>query len=153
MNEIIAIVGRIAADPTLERTATGIPHLRLRVATTPRRRDGASGEWVDDESNFYGVDAYRSLAENAHGSLRKGDRVFVCGRLRLRRWQTAEKSGTSPEITADALGPDLRWGTTTFHAVRSGSRTEDEPAGDGDADTSEEWAVPAGDLADLATPF
>lgn len=152
MKDRISIVGRIVTEPTLDETATGVPHLRMRVATTARRRDAQSGEWVDDDSNFYGVDAYRALADNAHGSLRKGDRVIVAGRLRLRQWKTEDRSGTSPEIAADALGHDLLWGTTMFH--QRSPRSGEQRAGAGDGEPAG-WAIPEpGDDDDgTATPF
>ena len=53
-------------------------------------------------------------------SVRKGERVVVHGRLRLRAWENGEKSGTAIEIEADSIGHDLAWGTTTLTKVRVG---------------------------------
>ena len=58
--------------------------------------------------------------------MRKGDRIVVQGRLRLRAWENGEKSGTAVEIEAESIGHDLAWGITTLTKVRR------EPAGDGD---------------------
>jgi len=70
---------------------------------------------------WFTVTAFRRLAENAAASLEKGDRVIVQGRLRVRPWESGEKSGISVEIDADAIGHDLAWGTTVFSRSLSSS--------------------------------
>jgi single-strand DNA-binding protein len=55
------------------------------------------------------------------GSLAKGGRVVVLGRLQQRRW-TAEDSRPRSvvKVLAEELGPSLRWATaTTTRATRS----------------------------------
>lgn len=58
--------------------------------------------------------AFRQLGENAKASLRTGDSVIVTGRLKIRNWESNGKHGTSVDIEADAIGHDLRWGTTAY---------------------------------------
>jgi single-strand DNA-binding protein len=69
---------------------------------------------VDNGTNWYTVTAFRQLALNTNSSLRKGERVVVSGRLRMRDWTAGERAGTSIEIDADAIGHDLSWGTASF---------------------------------------
>jgi len=40
--------------------------------------------------------------------------VLVAGKLRIRDWENGEKSGTTVDIEADAVGHDLAWGSTVF---------------------------------------
>ena len=54
------------------------------------------------------------IAINAVPSLSKGDRIVVSGRLRIRDWQTDDRTGTNVEIEAETLGHDLFWGTAEF---------------------------------------
>ncbi|NKX49437.1 single-stranded DNA-binding protein, partial [Arthrobacter deserti] len=55
------------------------------------------------------------LAQNIGSSLRKGDRVVVTGKLQLRQWTDEDgRHGTAPEIIADSVGHDLKWGTAKF---------------------------------------
>jgi len=58
--------------------------------------------------------AFRQLAINAAGSVSKGERILVTGKLRVRDWDNGERAGTSVEIEADALGHDLCWGNSAF---------------------------------------
>jgi single-strand DNA-binding protein len=65
-------------------------------------------------TNWYTVTAFKQMAVNAAMSITKGDRVVAIGMLKVRDWDNGERSGTSVEIEATALGHDLEWGTTEF---------------------------------------
>ena len=43
----ITVVGNVVADPELRFTSTGAAVATFRVASTPRRYDSQSGQWVD----------------------------------------------------------------------------------------------------------
>ncbi|MFV0318935.1 MAG: single-stranded DNA-binding protein [Microbacterium sp.] len=136
MSESITVVGNITA-PELKVTADGVEILNFRIASTERRYDKAEETWMDGVTSWYSVSAFRRLADHGHRSFRKGDRVMVSGRLRMRSWETPTKKGVTAEIDADMLGHDLLWGTTTFHRDGGPSRpaSESEP-------TDSPWAVP-----------
>jgi single-strand DNA-binding protein len=113
MNEDrITVTGVVGSDPRPYLSSKGLPITTFRLASSPRVFDRERGEWRDGETNWYSVSAFRRLADNTALSLRKGEHVVVTGKLRLRAWQTAEKSGTSAEIDADAIGHDLSWAVT-----------------------------------------
>ena len=114
MSETITVVGNIT-EPEFKITPNGVEILNFRIASTQRRYDREEEKWTDGATSWYSVSAFRRLAAHAHRSLRKGDRVMVTGRLRLRDWETPVKKGVTAEIDADAVGHDLLWGTTTFH--------------------------------------
>ncbi|KTR78023.1 hypothetical protein NS234_04995 [Microbacterium oxydans] len=114
MIDTLTIVGRVATDPTQTQTGGGVPVTNFRLATTHRRFDAATQTWTDSGTNWYSVAAFRHLGENAKASLRTGDSVIVTGRLKIRNWESNGKHGTSVDIEADAIGHDLRWGTTAY---------------------------------------
>lgn len=150
MTENIVVVGNIASEPTLAVGDSGIPRVRFRLANDCRERDPRTGEWRDGETSFYSVTAFRALGEHAYASLRKGDRVIVTGRLRISEWVDGELKRSSADITADALGPDLRWGTTSFHG------TKREQTGDAEASASLDDfpdAIAVLDAAEVPAPF
>lgn len=122
MNETtLTVCGNVVADPRHVVTGDGLPITSFRLASTARRFDRARGEWLDGETTFVGVSCFRSAAVHAADSLRKGERVLVHGRLRVRPWQNEERSGTSVEIEALALGHDLAFGRSSFvRASRAG---------------------------------
>ena len=114
MTDHISLTGVVATTPRSLRTAEGLAITSFRLASAQRRWDRAAGTWSDGETNWYTVTCFRSLAENAAASVAKGERVVVAGRLRVRPWESGDKSGTSVEVDADALGHDLLWGRTAF---------------------------------------
>jgi single-strand DNA-binding protein len=105
----ITIAGNLVDDPELRFTPAGQPVARFRVASTPRFRDNASGEWKDGDSLFLTCNVWRQAAENVAESLQRGMRVIVQGRLRQRSYETKEgEKRTVYEIEVDDVGPSLR---------------------------------------------
>jgi single-strand DNA-binding protein len=105
----ITIVGNLVDDPELRFTPSGQPVARFRVASTPRFRDNATGEWRDGDSLFLTCNVWRQAAENVAESLTRGMRVIVSGRLRQRSYETKEgEKRTVYEVEADEVGPSLR---------------------------------------------
>lgn len=176
MSTNVTVIGTIATEPKSVNLTSGAQLCTFRLANGERRYDADKKTWVDGHTNWFTVNAYRSLAVNALASLNKGDRVMVFGRLRVKQWEAGEKSGTSVEIDAEALGPELRWGTTKYQrqspqqetslpGEESGSSSAQEVSdsteladGNGDAsaghspdeETGAGWFVPA---EDGANPF
>lgn len=131
MNEHITVVGNIANAPEPRSLPGGEPIARFRLAATSQKRQ-QDGTWVDAHTSWYTVSAYRRLAEHVLASLTKGQRVIVTGRFRVRHWEAGDKQGTEAEIDADAVGPDLLFGTATFHRDernRVATRPQEESAG------------------------
>lgn len=114
MSESITVVGTIGSAPQGHTTQTGRHVTSFRLACTPRVRDRETGEWRDGATNWYSIAVWEQLGRNALGSLHKGERAIVSGRLRLRQWEKDERSGMDAEITATAIGHDLKWGTAQF---------------------------------------
>lgn len=114
MTDRITVAGVVGSDPRHHVTAQGLAITSFRLASTHRYFDRAKGSWEDGETNWYTIATFRNLAVNAARSVRKGERVVVHGRLRLRAWDTGEKSGLAVEIEADAVGHDLTWGTSSY---------------------------------------
>jgi single-strand DNA-binding protein len=108
-------------------TADGLPITSFRVASSNRRFDKAKGIWVDGETNWYTITAFKQLAINVAASINKGDRIFVQGVLRVRDWDNGERSGTSVEIEAEAMGHDLTWGNSIFTRTVLVREPEPEP--------------------------
>jgi single-strand DNA-binding protein len=128
--DIITITGIVATTPRHLITSEELAITSFRFATTERRFDRSSDQWIDGDTNWFTVTAFRTLAHNVSKSVHKGDRLIVIGKLRIRDWATEDKAGTNVEIDAEALGHDLMWGTSTF----SRNTTSVEPAtGEGNA--------------------
>jgi single-strand DNA-binding protein len=134
MAENLVVRGLIATDPRLIETDKGLSVLSFRLAAPQRRFDAEAGRRTSDQTNWFSVSSFRKLAENSHNSLAKGDRVLVSGKLKIRDWDNGERSGTSVELDAEAIGHDLTFGTTEFRQA--------EPAEE-DSEDSEAELQPA----------
>ena len=109
MNQV-ALVGNITDDPELRYTQSGAALANFTVAVSHRSKH--NGEWQDVSDGFFRCTAWRSVAENAAKSLKKGARVFVAGKLVQRSWE--DKDGgkrQSVEIQVTNVGPDLQFAT------------------------------------------
>lgn len=112
--ETTTITGLVATTPRHLITKDGLPITSFRLASSNRRFDRASMEWVDGETNWFTITTYRTLAVNTATSIGKGDRVIVSGELLIRDWDNGTNAGTSVELSASSIGHDLSWGTSTF---------------------------------------
>ena len=114
MPDAITLTGLVATAPRHLVTSEGLPITSFRLASTQRRFDRSQEKWIDGETNWYTVTAFRQLALNSNASVDKGQRVIVTGRLKIRDWENGERSGTTIEIEAESIGHDLSWGTAAF---------------------------------------
>jgi single-strand DNA-binding protein len=121
MSDTIVLTGIVATPPRHIVTAEQLPITSFRLASTQRRFDRSQQRWVDGDTNWYTVTSFRQLATNAAGSIGKGDRVVVSGRLRIRDWDTGERKGTNIDVEADVIGHDLAWGTSSYTRTMSTS--------------------------------
>jgi single-strand DNA-binding protein len=84
INRVI-ITGNLTRDPELRSTGSGLAVCGLRIATNTRRKDGATGEWVD-KANYFDVTIFGRQGENAAQYLSKGRPVAIDGRLEWREF-------------------------------------------------------------------
>jgi single-strand DNA-binding protein len=122
-----SVTGYVASEPHRAVTPTGVPTMTMRLAWTPRKFNSGSGGWSDEPSCFVTVKCWRSLAENAYLSLRKGMPVLVSGTLRIREYDSKDGTRrTAVDIHANAIGHDLSRGIATFEKLH---RTQGQQAG------------------------
>ena len=139
MSENFTVSGLVATTPRHLVTQEGLPITSFRLASSKRRYDRTKRAWVDGETNWFTITSFRQLAINSATSISKGDRIVASGRLKVRDWDNGERSGTSVEIEADCLGPDLSWGTAEFtRTVLVREDPEDQDLEDSDLDSESE---------------
>lgn len=88
----VSIVGRLAADPDLRTTPSGVSVTSFRVAV---RRDKDNTDWLD-------VVAWRKTAELVCQYFTKGDSIGITGSIQTRSYE--DKNGnkrTAVEIVAN----------------------------------------------------
>jgi single-strand DNA-binding protein len=114
--------GWVGNDVT-HRDVNGVTVVNLRVASTPRIK--RKGQWMDGDTTWYSVSAWRALADNIRDSVKKGDAVIVHGRLRSEAWQREDGQMSSTlMVEASFVGHDLCRGTSTFARSTKQERNE-----------------------------
>jgi single-strand DNA-binding protein len=138
MNETqLTITGNLVDAPELRFTPGGQPVARFRIASTPRYRDSATGEWKDGDSLFLTCVAWRQLAEHIAESLEKGMRAIITGRLRQRTYETKEgEKRTVYELQVDDAGCSLSRATAKVTKV---SRTSGTGPSSADGEETGHW--------------
>lgn len=111
---IITVIGNLTADPELRYTQNGKAVANFTIASTPRTFDRQANEWKDGDALFLRSSAWGDLGEHVVGSLTKGSRVIVQGRLKQRSYDDRDgNKRTSIELEVDEIGPSLRYATAT----------------------------------------
>jgi single-strand DNA-binding protein len=102
VNKVI-VVGNRGADPETRDLPSGEAVTNIRVATTDRWKDKASGE-MKEATEWHRIAFFGRLAEVAGEYLKKGSQVYVEGSLRTRKWQDKEGHDRySTEIRGDVM--------------------------------------------------
>ncbi|MFN5097930.1 MAG: single-stranded DNA-binding protein [Limnohabitans sp.] len=102
VNKVI-IVGNLGADPETRYLPSGDAVTSIRVATTDRYKDKATGE-MREATEWHNISFFAKLAEIAGQYLRKGSQVYVEGSLRTRKY--TDKNGVekyATDIRADSM--------------------------------------------------
>lgn len=97
---VVAIMGRLAADPQMRQTQSGKSVASFRVAVDRGRKD-ANGQ---NQTDWLDVVAWDKTADFVSRYFTKGSRIAVSGRLQSRNYQ--DKNGnnrTAIEIVANQV--------------------------------------------------
>ena len=114
MSDNITVRGFVASEIRTSTTPGGVATATFRMGATERRFDRAASTWVDGNTNWFTVQGYRQLAGNIGCSIKKGQRVIVVGRLKMRSWEKDGRVYHVAEIDAESVGHDLMWGSANF---------------------------------------
>lgn len=101
MLNVVAIMGRLVADPELKTTQSGNSVCTFRIAVD--RSYVSQGE--ERQADFITVTAWRKTAEFVSKYFQKGSMISVQGRLETRQYQ--DKNGnnrTATEVLAAEVG-------------------------------------------------
>ena len=142
VNKVI-LVGNLGADPETKYLPSGDAVTNIRVATTDRWKDKASGE-TKEATEWHRIAFFGRLAEIAGEYLKKGSQVYVEGRIRTRKWQDKEgQDRYSTEIVADTM--------QMLGSRAGGGEPRGEPAGARPAESKPAAAAkkPAGKFDDM----
>jgi single-strand DNA-binding protein len=151
MTDTITVRGFVATEIRSSTTPGGVATASFRLGSTDRRYDRGSSTWVDGNTNWFTVQGYRQLAGNMGCSIKKGQRVIIVGRLKMRSWEKDGRIYHVAEIDAESVGHDLMWGSANF--TRTAGNTAQPGTGQGQqgsAPGSQDGIVPDAEEPDDA---
>ena len=73
------LVGNLGRDAELKFTGNGFAIARFSIATTDRRKDSKTGEWVE-KTEWHRIVLLGKQAESLQDYLKKGKQIYVEGR-------------------------------------------------------------------------
>ncbi|HDQ00042.1 MAG TPA: single-stranded DNA-binding protein [bacterium] len=142
VNKVI-LLGRLGRDPEMRHTPSGAAVTTLNIAT--------DFTWKDQEGNkreqteWHRVVLWRRLAEVANDYLKKGQPVYIEGRLQTRSWNDKDNiTRYSTEIVAEAM--QLMGGITKADRRDSGPEEEAPPEEDQNSSIVSDQEPPEDDL-------
>ncbi len=119
MNDtIVTVVGNVVDSPRRVSLQNGAV-TNFRMASTARRYDAGSQQFVDSGTFWVDVECWNTLSGNVSASVSKGDPVIVHGALTTHSWESETGRRSKPRIKAFAVGPDLTRGRSVFKRDRA----------------------------------
>jgi len=79
------LVGNLTRDPEMRYTPNGQAVTSFSVATNRRWRDKDGNN--QEQTEFHNIVAWAKLAEISNQYLKKGNKVYIEGRLQTRNWE------------------------------------------------------------------
>ncbi|WMN12437.1 single-stranded DNA-binding protein [Marivirga salinae] len=101
VNKVI-LIGNLGKDPEVRHLDNGASVANFSIATTETYKDRNSGERVD-QTEWHNIVLWRGLAEVAEKYLKKGDSVYIEGKLRTRSWEKEGVTRYTTEVVGDQL--------------------------------------------------
>ncbi len=100
VNKVI-LVGRLGKDPELKYTQGGDAIANFSLATDETWKD-QSGE-KQQRTEWHNIVAWRKLAEVCGQYLKKGQQVYVEGKLQTRKWEKDEVTHYKTEVVISGM--------------------------------------------------
>lgn len=92
----VMLIGNLGKDPEVRHLENGTAVANFSIATAESYKDKNSGEIISN-TDWHNVVVWRGLANVAEKYLKKGDKVYLEGKLRSRSYQ--DQQGITKYIT------------------------------------------------------
>ena len=112
VNKVI-LIGNVGKDPDVRYLDSGVAVATFSLATTERGYTLQNGTQVPDRTEWHNIVLWRGLAQTAEKYVRKGDKLYIEGKIRSRSYD--DQNGVKRsivEIYADNIEMLTPRGTT-----------------------------------------
>tara|TARA_B100000963_G_C22598729_1_gene659194 strand:- start:1334 stop:1807 length:474 start_codon:yes stop_codon:yes gene_type:complete len=153
VNKVI-LIGNLGKDPEVRHLDSGVGVANFSIATSETYKDRNSGERVS-QTEWHNVVLWRGLADIAEKYLKKGDKIYIEGKLRTRSWQDQQGNNRyTTEVIADnmtMLGKASEKTTNDSMVSSTNQNNEASVSTNSSEKLSEEFSSPEDENDDL--PF
>jgi single-strand DNA-binding protein len=101
VNKVI-LIGNLGKDPEVRHLDNGATVANFSIATTESYKDRNTGQRVD-QTEWHNIVLWRGLADVAEKYLKKGDSVYIEGKLRTRSWEKDGVTRYTTEVVGDQM--------------------------------------------------
>lgn len=136
VNKVI-LVGRLGADPEVRTLESGTKVASVSLATSERYKDRNGNQ--QESTEWHNVVFWRGLAEVTEKYLKKGDQVYVEGRIKTRKW--TDKDGND-RYSTDIVANDMTM-------LGGGQKSSSAPQGNGSVPANNQVNEPQAGLDDI----
>ena len=85
VNKVI-LIGNVGKDPKVRYLDNGVAVATFSLATTDRAYTLANGTQVPERTEWHNIVLWRGLAQTAEKYVRKGDKLYIEGKIRSRSY-------------------------------------------------------------------
>ena len=115
VNKVI-LIGNLGKDPEVRHLENGASVANFSIATSENYKDRKTGEKVS-QTEWHNIVVWRGLAEIAEKYLKKGDKIYIEGKLKTRSWMDQEgKNRYTTEVIADNMTMLGKLSENKFHS-------------------------------------
>ncbi len=82
----VQLIGNVGKDPEVRYLDSGVAVATFPLATTDRAYTLANGTQVPERTEWHNIVLWRGLAETAEKYVRKGDKLYIEGKIRTRSY-------------------------------------------------------------------
>ena len=93
----------VLADPELRFTQQGKAVLSIRLAFNDSRYNEETRQWENSKTFYVDATAWEQTAERLADQIRKGDQVYVSGRLETQSWEKDGEKKSKPSLTVRTM--------------------------------------------------
>ena len=93
----------VIAEPEMRFTPQGKAVLSIRLAFNDSRYNEETRQWENTKTFYVDATAWEQTAERLADQIRKGDQVYVSGRLETQSWEKDGEKKSKPSLTVRSM--------------------------------------------------
>lgn len=140
----VQLIGNVGKDPDVRYLDSGVAVATFPLATTDRAYTLANGTQVPERTEWHNIVLWRGLAETAEKYVRKGDKLYIEGKIRTRSYD--DQNGIKRYVV-EIFGDNMEM-LTSRPVQQSGMNIVQQPVAQSQQTAVSQSDVATGDASD-----